>query len=310
MSERPIVVVGSLADGHVDAVVRALKDRGRETFVVDSLSFPESIAISLTDRLDGISVDGVVLDRPAAVYVRDAYSHPLSVGLDVRDEMETDWRRTLVAFREKGQVLFSLLARWHEMGVPMYNPPTTDWRHSKPFQLALLQAAGLPVPRTIWTNDPGAVRDFAGGGRVAYKPVAGGAATRELSPDDLTPDRLRALRGAPVTFQELLEGDNFRVYCLDGEIVAAFRVTSEALDYRQNDEVIEEYALPPEVLDLCVKAAGIIGLRWTGIDLRQDAEGSFRFLELNPSPMFLGFDSRAGTDVLGAFADALAGHPG
>ena len=192
--------------------------------------------------------------------------------------------------------------------MPFYNPLGSDWKLSKPLQLALLEQAGLPVPATIWTNDPDSVRRFADGRRVAYKPVAGGAATKELGPEDLTDERLGALKGAPVTFQELLAGDNIRVYCLDGRIVATMRVTSESLDYRQNEEVIEQVELPAEILDQCLRAASVLGLRWTGIDLRSDAVGTYRFLELNSSPMFLGFDANAGTNILEALVAALASH--
>jgi glutathione synthase/RimK-type ligase-like ATP-grasp enzyme len=207
-------------------------------------------------------------------------------------------------------MLVPVLARWTELGVPMYNPARNDWRNSKGFQIAALSQAGLPVPRTLWTNDPEAVRRFADGKRVVYKPVAGGAATKELAPEDLTDERLRALSGAPVTFQELLDGDNYRVYCLDGRVIATIRVTSAAIDFRQNEEIVEETELPPEVLAQCLKAAEVIGMRWTGMDLRAHSDGTLRFLELNSSPMFLGFDARAGTKIRESLVGVLAAHAG
>lgn len=302
------MVVGSPLDGHVEAVAGALVERGVKTTILDSLSYPAGPHVTLGDRLGAIEVDGNNLGRPASVYVRDVYAHPLAIGLDVADEMSLDWRRTLIAFREKSQVLFSILARWGELGVPMYNPTAPDWRYAKPLQLSLLHDAGLPVPRTLWTNDPAAVRAFAAEGRVAYKPIAGGAATKELGPGDMTEERLSALDGAPVTFQELLEGDNYRVYCLDGRIVASFRIVSGELDYRQNEEVLEQTTLSAEVREQCLAAAALLRMRWTGIDLRDDGNGSLRFLELNPSPMFLGFDARAGTDLQMALVEALGSH--
>lgn len=307
-TDRPVVLVGSPEDAHVAALDESLRERGVDVLVADTLSFPEGFRISLGHDIDSITLEGRPAGRPAAVYVRDTYTHPLAFGVDVADEMDADWRRTLVAFREKGQLLVPILARWSEMGVPMYNPARNDWRNSKGFQIAALAQAGLPVPRTVWTNDPEAVRAFAGGGRVVYKPVAGGAATKELGPEDLTDTRLRALRGAPVTFQELLEGDNYRVYCLDGEVVATIRVTSPAIDFRQNEDVVEETELPAEVLAQCLKAAEVIGMRWTGMDLRAHADGTLRFLELNSSPMFLGFDARAGTKIRESLVARLASH--
>lgn len=281
---------------------------GVDTLLVDASAFPETYRVSLRDGLERIEIEGRRVGRPAAVYVRDLHANALSPWLDVGDEMEQNWRRTLVALREKAQVMFSLVARWAELAIPVYNPPSPEWRLAKPFQLAVLERAGLPVPATLWTNDPREVRAFASGRRLVYKPVAGGAATKELKPEDLEGERLRALSGAPVTFQQLLPGDNYRVYCLDGEIAACFRITSEAIDFRQNEDLVEETTLPGAVLKQCLKAAEVLGLRWAGIDLREDGSGTLRFLELNSSPMFLGFDARAGTDVLGALVRKLASH--
>lgn len=305
---RTVVIVGSPIDAHVTAVAAAVTQSGAEAVVFDSLSYPDGPAVTLGESLAQITLNGADIGRPASVYVRDVYGHPLAIGIDAAAEMAADWRRTLIAFREKSQVLFSALARWDELGVPMYNPTAPDWRYSKPMQMGVLHAAGLPVPRTIWTNDGEAVRAFAEGGPVAYKPVAGGAATKELGPSDLTDERLRALRGAPVTFQELLSGDNYRVYVLDGEVLACYRITSPELDYRQNEEVLEQVELPTTVIEQCLRGAEVLKMRWSGIDLRDNGAGNLKFLEFNSSPMFMGFDARTGTDILGALGSALARH--
>jgi RimK-like ATP-grasp domain len=308
VTARPVVLVGSTLDPHVKAIADALEARGVTARIFDTLTFPEEPAISLGHRLDSITIDGDEIGRPASVYLRDVYAHPLAFMVDVAEEMDQDWRRTLIAFREKAHMLLPILGRWAEQDVPLYNPMPADWLLTKPMQITLLDRAGMPVPETIWTNDPAAVRRFAEGRRVAYKPVAGGAATKELGPEDLTEERLGTLRGAPVTFQELLPGDNYRVYVVDGEVVASIKVVSESLDYRQQEETIEQVSLEDETLKQCVEATSMLGLRWSGIDLKADAGGTLKFLELNPSPMFLGFDRRAGTGILDALVAALASH--
>lgn len=308
MSEhaRPVVLVGSPQDEHVAALDRRLHQEGAETLILDTLSFPDDARVSLTEALGGIAVDGQELERPGAVYVRGLHAHPLAFGVDASEAMDDDWRATLIAFREKATLLQGLLGRWEAMGVPFYNPPSSDWRSVKPVQLALLEQAGLPVPETLWSNDPVAVRRFAAERRVAYKPVAGGAETRELRPEDLTGEHMSALAAAPVTFQELLPGEDLRVYVLEGEVIASVRILSSALDFRQHELNVHPIALPDELACACVKAARVIGLRWTGMDLKRDAHGVFRFLELNSSPMFLGFDAQADTDILGRLARTLA----
>ena len=310
MSARPpIVLVGAAADEHVAALAAALGSLGFEAVVLDSQRFPEETRLSLGTSLEEVRLGGSPLGRPAAVYLRGLYGTPISFDVDVASEMEEDWRTTLVAFREKSEFLAALLLRWEEAGVPIYNPLGPSDRLRKPFQLARLAAAGFAIPATLWSNDPADVRAFARQhGRVAYKPVAGGAATRELTGADLDEARLGALSGAPVTFQELLPGEDLRVFVLDGTVVAAFRITSSALDYRQNEERVEAFVPDRELTETCLRATRLLGLRFTGMDLKRAADGTLKVLELNPSPMFLGFDARGGTDVQGALARALAGH--
>jgi glutathione synthase/RimK-type ligase-like ATP-grasp enzyme len=303
-----VVLVGSREDIHIQDVARRLAAEGVEAVVVDTLAFPDETKVSLTDDLDGIIVDGRPVGRPAAVYVRGLHASPLAFMVDAQEAMDEDWRITLTAFREKATLLNGLLARWERLGVPLYNPGSSDWVMHKPAQLAALKAAGLPVPRTLWTNDPEAVRRFAAGQRVAYKPITGGAATRELTAEDLSDERLSALAAAPVTFQELLPGEDIRVYVLDGEVIASLRIVTSALDFRQNEERLEPIELPPEVALDCVKACQVLGLRWTGLDLKRGQDGVLKFLELNGSAMFLGFDAGGGTDVAGHFTRALARH--
>jgi glutathione synthase/RimK-type ligase-like ATP-grasp enzyme len=224
--------------------------------------------------------------------------------------MSDDWRTALVILREKAEVLVAVMRRWEALGLPIYNPLSASDAVRKPFQMAELARRGLPVPETLWTNDPAAVRRFALGRRIAYKPVAGGAATRELGADDLDDAKLARLANAPVTFQELLAGRDVRVFILDGRVVAAFHIHTQALDYRQNEEKVESVALDPAVQRICLAAASMTGLRFTGMDLKETADGTPKILELNPSPMFLGFDHLGGTNVRGALVDTLAAHAG
>ena len=310
MSRGPIVLVGSADDDHVAALRESLDELGAAPVILDSLAFPASPRLALGAEPDAILLDGKEVGRPSAVYLRSLYLSPLAFGVDMEREMSEDWRTTLVILREKAEVLVGVMRRWEAMGIPIYNALSASDAVRKPFQMAELAQRGLPVPETLWTNDPEAVRRFADGRRIAYKPVAGGAATRELSAADLDEAKLARLANAPVTFQELLPGRDLRVFVLDGRVVAAFQIHSQALDYRQNEEKVESIALTPAVEDICLRAASVTGLRFTGMDLKEASDGALKILELNPSPMFLGFDHLGGTNVRGELIAALAGHAG
>lgn len=305
----PIVVCGSLSDVHVRAVHEGLVIAGHKPLVLDAQKFPKSQKVTLGNEYEDIWIDGALMNRPAAVYVRSLYQTPISYGAkSAEEDMHRDWRLTLCTYQERNTLLTSILHRWEKMEVPIYNPISVHQSITKPFQMALLSREGLPVPRTIWTNDPGALREFAENQHIVYKPVAGGATTRHLTDNDLTSKRLDKLSAAPVTFQELLLGDDIRVYLLNGKIIARLKIITDALDFRQNEEAIEPISLPVEVDEQCIQAAKILGLRFTGMDLKGDSKGKLRILELNPSPMFLGFDARAGSDILGDLVNALLSH--
>jgi len=301
----PIVLVGPGRDDHIQAIRHLLEGMGEEPFLLDPLQFPASQRISMGTNSAAITVDGVDLGKPGAVYIRSMQQSPIAYGSQA--ELGDDWRRTLTLLQERNTLLNALVFRWEAMGVPMYNPFSSQRAITKPFQLALLQGAGLPVPKTLWTNDPDDVEDLAAETSLIYKPVTGGAQTRVATSEDLSPERLAHLAAAPVTFQELLPGDDIRVFLIDGEVVAQYRIVtpSEAIDYRQNELAIENIQLPEETLSRCRRACDVIGLRFTGMDLKYDARGDAKILELNNSPMFLGFDARAGTDIAGRLASAL-----
>lgn len=308
MPTAPIVIVGSLADDHCRAVHQGLRARGHEPYVLDAQRFPEALPIALGHALDDIVIEGRRMGRPASVYVRSLYQSPGGYGVDADEAMKEDWRRTLAAFRERSTLLTAVLLRWERLGVPLYNPTSVGTNITKPYQLALLHAAGLPVPTTLWSNDPAAVLAFCREHEAIYKPVAGGAATRKVEARDLEPERLAKLGAAPVCFQELLPGDDVRVYVIDGRIVCALRIETEAIDFRQNETRIDAVELADDVKAQCLRAAEVIGLRYTGMDIKRDRHGVYKLLELNPSAMYLGFEQRAGVDIGGALCDALCSH--
>lgn len=308
MRAGPVLLVGSADDDHVAALRERLTRDGHEAVVLDALRFPEGVRLAFGESQDDMLLDGAPIGRPRSVYLRGLYLSPLAFGVDVSKDMDEDWRTTLVIFREKAEMLVGLLQRWEDLGVPIYNSLSAGDRTRKPSQIARLAAAGVPVPKTLWSNDPEEVLAFARRhGRVAYKPVAGGAATKELTEADLDPERLAALANAAVTFQELLPGEDYRVFVVDGRIASAMRIVASALDYRQSEESIESVRLPDDNRNACLRTAETLGLRFTGIDLKRGADGKLRVLEANASPMFLGFDAASGGDVLGTLADALAG---
>jgi len=301
----PIVIIAPEHDWHAQAVRDRLHAMGAEAMILDTGRFPDQMRISLGEQLDDVEIDGRRI-TPAAVYLRDLALNPSGPASGLAAEMTADWRRTMAALHERADFVMSLLHRWEAAGVPVYNPLSAFPRITKPYQIALLAAAGLPVPVTSWTNDPDRVRTLAAAGPLIYKPVVGGAATRAVDERDLGDDRLALLRAAPVCFQQRMPGSDVRVYVVDGEVVASIAIASDAIDFRGHELGMQVFPLDDRLREICIRATAVLGLRFTGMDLKLDAHGEPKILELNPSAMFVGFDQQAGTDVLGALCAALA----
>jgi glutathione synthase/RimK-type ligase-like ATP-grasp enzyme len=175
----------------------------------------------------------------------------------------------------------------------------------KPLQLAEFADADLPIPATCSTNDPDAVRAFLDRvGDAVYKPVSGGGHARAIDADSLDDDRLQRLSNSPVQFQERLDGDNLRLYVVDGDVVAAGRIVSDELDYRMGEHEVERVDPRAEIVETAVDAADVLDLPFAGVDIIDEGD-RFALLEVNPSPMFATFDELAGTDVAGPLADLL-----
>src|SRR5262249_18265405 len=133
----------------------------------------------------------------------------------------------------------------------------------------------------------------------------GGAHARRLTQAHLSDENLQNLAFAPVTIQEEVPGTNVRVF-VAGQRVLACEFVTEALDYRDDpDPRIVPHHLSGEMDERCLGIARLLDLAWTGIDFRLTPDGAYVFLEANPSPMFLGFESRTGLPLTASLADLL-----
>ncbi|MGH3941465.1 MAG: ATP-grasp domain-containing protein [Pseudonocardiaceae bacterium] len=284
--------------------------------ILDFSRFPAKQTLSLLDGMP--SAPGLGIDGARCWYIR---SMPLPlpffpkiarVDTSSPDELARGWRHSYAGGRERRSFAFSFIRALERGGAFLVNPPVTFGQHFlKIEQLQLLRDVAVPVPRTLATNDPAAVIDFARSidGSVVYKPLAGGAPCRRVTPEDLHPERLSLLANAPVLFQEEIPGRNLRVYAVAGRVVASYEIVSAELDYRGAETAVLPVALSDEEHKASLRAAEACGLVFTGIDIRRRPDGTFALLECNPSPMFTAIERRTGEAlVTRALADLLYEH--
>jgi glutathione synthase/RimK-type ligase-like ATP-grasp enzyme len=107
-------------------------------------------------------------------------------------------------------------------------------------------------------------------------------------------------------FQQRIHGDNLRLYVIGGRVVAAGRILSNALDYREAEHGVERFEPEPALAKIAVTAAESVGLLFSGVDILA-GQDRYVVLEANPSPMFAAFDHLAGTRVAEHLASFLVG---
>jgi MvdC family ATP-grasp ribosomal peptide maturase len=165
-------------------------------------------------------------------------------------------------------------------------------------QLRIAGEIGLPIPRTLVTNQPDRLREFytsVGGEMVAklLTTLSTGMQgsnfflyTSRVNPEDLF--AADALRHSPMVFQELIPKQReFRVICVgDRVFVGALDATKYAdrtLDWRTSTEATWEVGtLPDRVVTGLQTMLARLGLTFGAFDLIQTPDDEYVFLEINP----------------------------
>jgi len=304
---RFVLILAEPDDEHALHIGGRLTDAGHRTRVLNTADFPSDLSLSYRPETNWAQIEFPGSDTLDWSEVHSVYWRQYAgVGPSVLPDAE----QAFIAENDSRSLVESMLGSLPGRWINSYRA----WclHQVKPAQLARVCGLGLApalkVPHTLLTNSPGELKDFVDSvGRCIFKPVQGGAHTRVLTPDHLSDENLENLRHAPVTVQQYVEGVDIRVF-IAGEKVMACRLDTDALDFREDPNVrIDPHALSEEVSDACRRIARALHLLWTGIDLRLTADGQYFFFEANPSPMFLGFESRCGLPLTDALVDLLVG---
>lgn len=313
-----VAILGPSELPEMESLADAVRARGGEVVFSDLLDWPGEEPVRFApgedaatvgrdvdyDDLDGVYVHVHELFRPKNVRYRG----------EARDADDADevWA-SLSRWREYRSFFESLCRTFDARNVEVLPSPHARYlQRRKPWQLDQFERAGVPIPDTVFTNDPEEVRRFADRhDRVVYKPVTRGAPPSELDAADLSDERLDTLGAAPVQFQELIEGEDVRAYVLDGEVIGATRYESEgdSFSFRVDQYEGAEVGLSPasvsaDVADTVRRAAAAIDVTFAAADVVCGPDGDHALLELNQAPGFAAADAHADQEI----ADAVAAY--
>lgn len=224
---------------------------------------------------------------------------PRDESISTVDAELTEFDAVLVRTMAPGsleQVVFRMdaLARLEELGTVVVNPPkAVEAAVDKFLTSAKLQAAGLPVPRTIVCQSADDAMDaFARlGGDVVVKPVFGseGRGIARLQDEAMALRAFKLLEQlhALIYLQEFVEHEGYDLRLLViGRDVYGMRRRS-ATDWRTNcsrGAVAEPLAVTSELEELAHRAAGAVGASLAGVDLLPARDGRLLAIEVNAVP--------------------------
>jgi len=206
-----------------------------------------------------------------------------------------------------------LLHRLQRLGTYIINPPSAIERSvDKFYALTLLEEAGLPVPRTIVTeNADEALKAFYElNSDVVLKPLFGsrGIGSTRISDPNIAERIFRALDFHHNVFylQEFIPHgcSDVRAFVLGDRVLAAMRRVAEG-SWKTNVSLGANplsIKLSNELEELAVKAAETVGCEVAGVDILESSSGPF-VIEVNSQPGWKGLQSVTNLNI----ADEIVG---
>ena len=205
-----------------------------------------------------------------------------------------------------------LLYRLERHGFYVINPPEAiEHCVDKYDLLAILEDAGLPVPRTAVTeNADEALKAFHElGGDVVVKPIFGsrGIGSTRITDPEVAYTAFRAITfyHGVIYIQEFVPHgcSDIRAFVVGDRVVAAMRRVAQSwkTNYSQGARP-EPIKLDSQLEELAVKSAQLIKCKIAGVDILESSRGPL-VVEVNSQPGWRGLQSVTRVNIADAIVD-------
>lgn len=319
MNDVAVLIVSTKVDLATDAVVQRLRDRDIPCFRLNTEDYPfqDTLAYYPEESPDNghwLLCNGQPVRSPTSIWYRRLRTPSTPNGMD----------EGIAAFcrqESRAAIIGGIIgrrARW-------MSHPSAIWEAEyKPYQLQLAARLGLAIPRTVVTNDPGAVRSaFDEFGDLIIKPTRSGHLVKDGAEHAIYTSRLLAehlddlesARWSPSIYQALIPkkydirvtivGDRCFAAAIDSPSDPAARI-----DWRQTENPeLPHYSinLPGALETTFRQLMETLHLTFGAIDLIETPKGEYVFLEVNPNGQWLWLDNMLKLGISDAVADWLGG---
>jgi RimK family alpha-L-glutamate ligase len=177
-----------------------------------------------------------------------------------------------------------------------------------------MEDAGLPVPRTIVTErfEEAMAAFYELGEDVVVKPLFGseGRGMVRVQDDDTAYRVFKALELGRYVFylQQYVphHSEDIRVFVLGGEVVAS--MLRRGNGWKTNiasGAAGVPFELDDTLREMSVRAAGLLGAEYAGVDILPMEGGGYALIEVNGIPGWRGLKAATGIDVAELLVDHL-----
>ncbi len=305
-----IGLVGPPDRAEIQRLALRLEERGAEPVVLDPRSDP-----AIRIGRGRVSACGEDLASVRGLYVAE-FRLPPPVVRGAAGEIDPDASRAALDRSRRQLAAWNALLEHLGRRVPVVNPPAAhDVHFLKPYEIAVYERAGLPVPVTVSTTDADFLASLSSrlpGDWITKGLVGGYTHTERIDLPCSAASAQALLRRSPLLVQERIDGDNVRAFVLAGRVIGAAEIvplTPSEIDSRRGGARVRRVALPDEAAGAAIAAARLWNMAFAAVDfMRQGDTGRFVLLEANSAPFFVHFEARSGLDVSGRLADHLIGR--
>ncbi|ELS03783.1 RimK-like protein [Xenococcus sp. PCC 7305] len=317
-----LIITHSQDNESIPLVSRAIEQQGGKAFRFDTDRFPTEISLevyySRGEKQLILANESQKLDlkEVSAVWYRR-----FAPGGMIPTTMDPQIRQASIG--ETRATIFGMIASLQAFHLD--SRVNVEQAKNKQLQLQVAQALNLEIPRTLTTNNPQRVREFAQEcpGGIITKMLSSFAIydsqgreqvvfTNPVKPSDL--ENLEGLCFCPMTFQEQIpKALELRTTIVGKQIFTASidsqRLSKARSDWRRQGIALlrdwQRYQLPSEVETKLLDLMDYFGLNYGAIDLILTPDGRHVFLEINPVGEFFWLERCPGLPISQAIADLL-----
>jgi MvdD family ATP-grasp ribosomal peptide maturase len=313
-----LIVTHSRDNESIALVQKALAEKGEKTFRLNTDLFPTEVSLEVYyDREKERSIltaEGEKIDlcEVSGVWYRRNWT-----GAAIPATMDVQLRQASIT--ESNTTIMGAIASIK--GFHLDRVSNLRLAENKQLQLQVAREIGIEIPRTLMTNNPQAVREFAKecpGGLIA-KMLSSFAIyeegkekvvfTNPVKPEDL--EQLDGLRFCPMTFQETVpKALELRT------IIVGKRLFTAAIDSQKSEKakhdwrrqglvLIDDWVphdLPSEIESKLLRLMDYFGLNYGALDLILTPDDRYVFLEINPVGEFFWLELCPGLPISEAIA--------